>query len=347
MKLALFLGPGLAGIMLLAGLSTAAAAQTPLYTLTKTIPLGGGPKWDYLHFDPATNRVYISHGTKLDVIDATTGALAGRVTGLDGSHGVAIDAKANLGFADSARNQSITVFNLASLAPIKKIPALLDADGMVYDAASGQVYIVGGDANAVLVVNARTQKSVTTIPLGGAPEFLVTDNAGSLYVNINDKNQIVRIDTSKNRITARWPVAPCASPTGLAIDPAARRLFASCHSGVMVVLDADSGRLIATLPIGKGTDAAAFDPARKLAFSSNRDGTLTVVKETGAGRFSVIGNVKTLPGARTLAVDPATGRIFLVTATVKSAGAPKYPGGAADYSFVPGTVKVLVFDPAA
>ena len=218
MKPALFLGAGLAGIMLLAGLSTA-VAQAPLYTLTKTIPLGGGPKWDYLHFDPATNRVYISHGTELDVIDATTGTLAGRVTGLDGSHGVAIDAKANLGFADSARNRSITVFNLASLAPIKKIPALLDADGMVYDAASGQVYIVGGDANAVLVVNAKTQKPVTTIPLGGAPEFLVTDNAGSLYVNINDKNQIVRIrylEKPDHRAlagrTLRQPHRPCDRP---------------------------------------------------------------------------------------------------------------------------------------
>ncbi len=341
----------LAGGILAAGLGAGAPAKSApgylqTYRLTQTIRLGGGPKWDYLNFDPATDRVYISHGTEITVLDARTGALAGRVTGLEGSHGIAIDAADGLGFADSALNESITVFDLKTLKAVKKIPALLDADGMVYDAASGQVYDVGGDANAAIVVNARTQKIVATIPLGGAPEFLVTDDAGSVYVNINDKDQIVKIDTAKNVIVARWPVAPCDSPTGLAIDPGTRRLFSSCHSGVMVVLDADSGKLVATLPIGKATDAAAFDPVRKLAFSSNRDGTLTVIKENGADDFKVVGNVKTAPGARTLAVDPATGRVFLVTATVKSAGPPKHPGGPPSYIFVPGTVKALVFDVA-
>ena len=323
------------------------ADPAPRYTLTKTIPLEGGMKWDYVHFDPGTKRVYISHGTEIDVIDAATGAIVGRVKGLEGSHGVAIDPADGIGFADSALNESITVWNLATLKPIKKIPALLDADGMVYDGASRQVYTVGGDANAVRAVDAKTQKLVTTIPLGGAPEFLVTDNSGSLFVNINDKNEIVRIDTAKNAVVARWKTAPCERPAGLAIDTATHRLFSSCRNGVMVVLDAYSGKLLATLPIGKGTDTAAFDPQRNLAFSSNRDGTLTVIKETGPDSFSVVDNIKTAPGARTMAVDPATGRIFLVTASVASAGPPKHPGDSPSYVFTPGTVKVLIFDPAS
>lgn len=338
----------LAAAFLATGFFAGANAQpAPLYKLSKIIPLGGGLKWDYLHFDPATKRVYVSQGTELTVLNAQTGTVVGHVTGLQGSHGVAIDAASGLGYADSGRNQSITIFALNSLKTIKIIPSLLDADGMVYDPVSDQVFNVGGDANAVLVVDAKTNQAVKTIPLGGAPEFLVADNAGSVYVNISDKDQIVRIDSRTNSITARWPVAPCDSPTGLAIDPATRRLFSSCHSGVMVVLDADTGRLVASLPIGKGTDSAAFDPQRKLAFSANRDGTLTVIHEIGPNTFTAIGNVKTAPGARTMAVDPATGRIFLVTASIKSVGPPKHPNGPPDYTFVPGTVKVLIFDPSS
>ncbi len=337
-------GFGLAAI-LAAGFCGSAQAQTPPYVLTKTVALGGGIKWDYLHFDAATNRVYISHGTEITVVDAASGAVVGNVTGLAGSHGIAIDDARGLGYADSALTETITVFSLKSLQKVKTIPALLDADGMVYDAASDQVYNVGGDANAVLAVNAKTGKPAANIALGGAPEFLASDDAGSLYVNINDKNAIVRIDTKTNKIIARWPVAPCESPTGLAIDPATRRVFSTCHSGVMVVLDADTGKIVATLPIGRGTDAASFDPVRNLAFSSNGDGTLSIVKENGPNNFTLLSDMKTAPGARTLAVDPATGRIFLVTATVLSVTPPAGPNDHPHYVFKPGTLKLLIFDP--
>jgi DNA-binding beta-propeller fold protein YncE len=280
------------------------------------------------------------------VVNTKTDKLIGEITGLPGSHGIAVDPATGLIYADSAVNRQAIVFNPQTFKPAATVPVVLDADGMAYDAPSKQVYVAGGDGNAVTPISTVTHKAAADIPLGGAPEFLASDGAGSLYVNINDKDEIVRIDTAKNTITARWPTAPCASPTGLAIDPATRRLFASCHSGVAVILDADTGKLAATIPIGKGTDAAAFDPDKNRFFSSNSDGTLTVVAENSADDFSVLANVKTALGARTMAVDPATGRIFLVTGTVTKIAPPKTPLDHAHYTFAPGSIKLLIFAPA-
>jgi DNA-binding beta-propeller fold protein YncE len=317
----------------------------PLYILSKTIPLGGDVKWDYLHFDPSSDEVFVSHGTELTVLNAKTGTIAGHIQGLQGSHGIAIDDATGRGYADSAETKTAVVFDLRTLKIIKTIPALLDADGMAFDPASKQVFIAGGDAKAVLAVDTKTNEPVKSISLGGSPEFLVADGLGSLYLNIKDKNEIVRVDTKTNAVIARWPVAPCDRPTGLAIDRASRRLFSSCRNALMVVVDADSGKVVASLPIGKGTDAAAFDSRRKFVFSSNRDGTLSVIQENSPDNFTVLQSVKTEPGARTMAVDPVTGQIFLVTAQLKSAGAPQYAGGPPFYEFVPGTVKALYFVP--
>ncbi len=324
-----------------------ARASGPLYKLIKTVPLGGAVKWDYVHFDPATDRVYVSHATELTVLDAKTGAVAGHVTGLRGSHGIAIDAGAGLGYADSALNESTVIFDLKTLRAVKTIPALMDADGMVYDAASDQVFVVGGDAKAVLAVNAKVNEPATTIGLGGAPEFLVSDGAGGIYININDKSEIVKIDSRTDKIVARWPTGPCAKPVGLAIDPTTRRLFASCENAVMVVVNADSGKILAALPIGKGSDSAAFDPHRKLAFSANRDGTLSIIREVDPETFAVLPTVNTALGARTLAVDPGTGRVFLVTATVTKVIPPTNPGDRLRYLFAPNSLELLVFAPAA
>jgi DNA-binding beta-propeller fold protein YncE len=319
------------------------AAAAPLYTLDKTVPLPGVVKWDYLHFDAASARLYISRGTEITVLDTNTDKIIGALTGLSGSHGIAVDPATGLIYADSAASRTATAFDPQSFKAVATVPVVLDADGMVYDAPSQQVYVVGGDGHAVTPINTITRKAGADIPLGGAPEFLVSDGAGSLYVNINDKNEIVRIDTAKNTITARWPTAPCESPTGLAMDPATRRLFSSCHSGAAVILDADIGKIVATVPIGKGTDAAAFDPATKRFFSSNSDGTLTIVAENGPDDFAVLENMKTAPGARTMAVDPATGRLFLVTATVTKTTPPKTPSDHPHYVFAPGSVKLLIF----
>jgi DNA-binding beta-propeller fold protein YncE len=316
-----------------------------LYHLTQTIPLGGGVKWDYLHFDAATQRVFISQGDELTVVDAHSGKISGHVTGLRGSHGIAIDPKTGFGYADSSDTKTISIFNLKTLTVVQTMPALEDADGMLYDSVSDQVFVVGGDAAAMLAIDPHTNKVAKTIALGGKPEFLVSDEAGSVYVNISDKNQIVRLDTRTDAITARWRIAPCHRAVGLAIDAKTRRLFSSCANALMMVADADDGKIVAQLPIGKGTDSAAFDPVRARAFSANRDGTLSIIQEHGGNDVTALAAVKTALGARTMAVDPASGRIFLVTASVASAGPPKQPGGVPNYKFAPGTARLLILDP--
>lgn len=325
--------------------ATAAAQSAPLYHLAATIPLGGATKWDYLHFDPASNRVYISHYSELTVLDAKTGAIIGHVTGLHGSHGIAIDTAKGVGFADSGITQTISIFDLKNFETIKTIPALLDADGMVFDPASNQVFTVGGDAHAVLATDAATYQRKAEIPLGGAPESEIADGAGNLYININSTSQLVRIDTKTDAITGRWNLPGCVRPVGLAVDPATHVVFSSCANATMVVINGETGAELAKFPIGKGTDSAAFDPARKLAFSSNRDGTLSIIRENSAVSFTLLPPVTTEPGARTLAVDPASGDVFLVTAKLLSAGPPKHPGWAKNYKFVPGSVKALIYAP--
>ncbi|OYV28380.1 MAG: hypothetical protein B7Z81_15780, partial [Acidocella sp. 20-61-6] len=248
---------GAFSLALLALNTLPAQAQSP-YKLTKTIALGGAMKWDYLHFDPATDRLYVSHGNVVDVLNGKTGVKISELRGLPGSHGIAVDPISGLIYADSAKNSQAVAFDPKSFKPVATTPVVQDADGMVYDAASKQIFVAGGDGNAVTPISTITKKAAADIALGGSPEFLAVDDAGSLYVNINDKNEIVRIDTKTNTVTARWPVAPCKSPTGLAIDTITRRLFSSCHSGVMVVMNADTGKIISSLPIGQGTDAAAF-----------------------------------------------------------------------------------------
>jgi DNA-binding beta-propeller fold protein YncE len=338
----------LGGAMLITAVTAAPAAgwaASPIYRLAETIPLGGGIKWDYLHFDPATGRLFISHGTELTVVDPAEGKVIGQVGGLQGSHGIAIDPVSGLGYADSAKTETIVIFNVKSLQTAKTIPALPDADGMIFDPASNQVFIAGGDAKAVLAVNAMTETPAATIPLGGAPEFLVTDGNGNLYVNINDKNEIVRISTKTNTITARWALPGCNRPAGLAIDTKSQRLFSSCENEKLAVVDARSGTIVALLPIGKGTDAASFDAVRNLVLSSNRDGTLTIIKEVDPGHFVPLTPLHTAPGARTMAIAPASGDLFLVTADVSSAGQPKHAGGPPNYQFKPGTLKLLVYRP--
>jgi 4-phytase/acid phosphatase len=329
-------------------LAAPAFAQTePLYHLEQTIPLGGGIKWDYLHFDAPSNRLYISHGDEVTVVDAAAGNIIGQLANLPGSHGIAVDPATGLVYADSADNSVVEAFDPKTLQPVASAKVLLDADGVSYDPFSRQIFVSGGDGDGLTPVSTITGKSAATIALGSSPEFHVADGAGSLYVALVDANQIARIDTKTDRIIARWPVAPCAHPKGMAIDPATRRVFASCASGVAVVLDADSGKLVATLPIGKGNDAAAFDPARERFFASNGDGTLTVVAENGPDDFKVLANMPAAPGARTMALDPATGRVFLVTATVTKTIPPATPADHPHYEFAPGSLKLLVFAPPA
>ncbi|HQT46587.1 MAG: hypothetical protein B7X08_05915 [Acidocella sp. 20-63-7] len=328
--------------------SLAAQAQaTPLYHLVRIVPLGGAVKWDYLHFDAPSERLYISHGTEVTVVNAKTDAILGELAGTTGSHGITVDPATGDVYADSAAKRLAFAFDPKKFTPLANMPVVLDADGMAYDPASKQIFVAGGDGNAITPIDPASHKSLPDIALGGAPEFLAVDGAGSLYVNIEDKNELVRIDTATNKITARWSLNGCKSPKGLAIDSAARRVFSSCSNGAMDVLNADTGALVATLPIGKGTDAAAFDPARHRAFSSNGDGTLSVISDAAPGSPVVLGTIKTAPGARTLAVDPATGQIFLVTAKVSKILPATTPDGHPHDVFVPGSLRLLVYAPDA
>jgi DNA-binding beta-propeller fold protein YncE len=333
-----------AALALAIGFTQPAHAQS-LYRLTAFVPLGGGIKWDYLHFDAPSGRLYISHGDEVTAVNGNTGRVVGELSGLPGSHGITVDSATGLVYADSADRGLLIAFNPTTFQPVASVPVLVDADGVSYDPASKQIFVSGGDGNGFTPVSTITGKAAQKIDLGSSPEFHVADGAGSLYVDLVDANQIARIDTSTNKIVAQWPTAPCEHPKGLAIDPNTRRLFASCASGVAVVMDADSGRVITALPIGLGTDAARFDPAQHWFLSANGDGTLTVVAEQGRNRFTELGTVKTAPGARTLAVDPRTGRVFEVTARVTKTIPPAAPGDHPHYVFAPGTFSLLILDP--
>jgi DNA-binding beta-propeller fold protein YncE len=325
---------------LLAAFSPAAAK--PLYHEIATIALGAPDKWDYLHAEPG--RLYVSHGDEVTVIDTATDKVIGQLTNLPGSHGIAIDPATGDVLADSAGRSVAVAFDPKTFAPLWNVPVALDADGMVYDPASKKIFNTGGDGHAITPIEPATKTALPTIPLPGAPEFLGADGRGNLYDNITDLSEIVRIDTATDAITATWPLTPCEHPKGLAVDSEHDTVYASCANGILVALNGKTGAIIAHFPIARRTDAAAYDPVRHRIFSSNGDGTLTVIS-TKTATPVLLATIQTAPGARTLAVDPATGRIYLVTADISGTTPPTEPGALPRFTFVPGTVKVLVFAP--
>ena len=333
---------GTAAIMLMA--ANPAHAAAPLYHLVKTVPLGGPTKWDYLHFDAPSHRLFIAHGTEVTVVDTTTDRVVGALAGTVGAHGITVDPATGDIYADSSERRLAIAFDPKTFKPLAEIPVVLDADGMEYDPASKQIFVTGGDGDAITPIDPATNKPAPDIALGGSPEFLAADGAGSLYDNITDLSQIVRIDTATDKIVARWPLGACIGPKGLAVDPAKRLLFSTCASGVMAVVNADTGAIVATLPIGKGTDSAGFDPVRARAFAPASDGTLTIVSDAGAAP-EVIGTVKTERGARTMAVDPASGDVYLVTARVTKTTPPATPDDHPHFTYAPGSLKLLIYAP--
>ncbi|MDD2877310.1 MAG: YncE family protein [Acidiphilium sp.] len=330
----------------LAATSVSVTIAAPPFAVAKTIALGNPTKWDFVVFDPVMDRAYFSHDTEVSVLDGRTGAVLGELKGIDGSHGIAPIPALNRVIADSGRNHMAYVYNAHSFKKIAAISVVIDADGMTYDPVSDEVFVFGGDAKATSVIDPKTDKVVATIPLGGSPEEAVPDGRGHVFVNISDRAEIARIDTRTNKISAMWNVPMCPDIHGLAIDPQTHRLFASCKgNGTMIVVDAHDGKVLDELPIGLGTDGAGFDPTTHLAFSSNKDGTLSVIKENGPDKFTDLGNVRTALGAKNMAVDPKTGRVFLVTADVKSELKGK-PNEAPDFKFIPGTLHAIFLDPA-
>lgn len=318
------------------------AAPDSGYRLLKKYEVGGEGGWDYLTMDAAARRLYIARATRVMVVDADTGKVVGEIPDTPGVHGVALARELGRGFISSGRAGSVVIFDLKSLKVLGKVKAGENPDAILYDPASQRVFAFNGRSKDATVIDAANGNVAGTVTLGGKPEFAVADEKGKVYVNVEDKNEILAIDSNKLTVASPWSLAPCEAPTGLAIDKKKRRLFAGCGNKLMAVVDADSGKVLTTLPIGGGVDATAFDPETGLAFSSNGDGTLTVIREESPGKFSVLENVPTQRGARTMALDPKTHNVFLVTAQFGPAPAPTPDQPRPRMSILPNTFVVLV-----
>jgi YVTN family beta-propeller protein len=320
---------------------SAALAQKPYSVLTQWT-VGGEGGWDYLTSDPKAHRLYVTHGPRVEVLDTDSGKVVGSITGLKGTHGVALDDSGKYGYVSDGGANVVLVFDRATLATVASIPAGTNPDGIAFEPVTKTVWAFNGRSSNATVIDTGQQKVVATIPLDGKPEFPVADGKGTVFANIESKNEIVRFDAAARKITATWPLANCESPSGLAIDLAGRRLFAVCDGGKMAVVDANSGKTLANPSIGDGPDAARYDSARKLAFSSNGgSGTLTII-DAGKDGYPVLQNLATQRGARTLTLDSATGRIYLATAKFGERPAPTAENPRPRPAIVPGSFTILV-----
>jgi DNA-binding beta-propeller fold protein YncE len=323
-------------------LAFSALAFAHEYKVTGSLPIGGSGGWDYLFADSENHRLYVSHAGEVEVIDLTNDKPVGKVSGMSRIHGIAIANEFNKGFISDGGSNQVVVFELKTLAVKERIKAGANPDAIVYDPASKRIFAFNGRSQNATAINVETDNVEGTIPLDGKPEFAVSDGTGNVYDNLEDKNEIVEIDSKELKIKAHWPIAPCKSPSGLAIDTENRRLFAVCDDRKMAVVDADSGKVVATPEIGEGPDAAAYDPGTKLAFSSNGEGTLTVIQQKDKNTYEVIQNVKTARGARTMTLDTSTHKIYLSTAEFQPAPAATAQNPHPRPSVVPGSFKVIV-----
>ena len=343
------------------GLASLAVAQPPsggaaaaaAYHPARSVPLGAPDRWDYVVYDSPSHRVYVAHGDRVTVVDARNGRIIGQVTGMPGgTHGIAISHAAGLGYTDDGRAGEAVAFSLRTLKVVRKLKAAPDSDAVTIDPTSGHVFVVDGDPGLLTVIDPKEDRVVATVHVGSKLEYAVAGDNGKVYVNGEEKREIFRIDTGTNRVDATWPIPQCESPHGLAIDTSAHRLFSSCENEHLVVVNADTGATVATLPIGHGTDAAAFDPTRKLIFSSNgMDGTLSIIREVDANTFVPAGTVETALSARTMSVDPVSGRLFLAAADTTAKAMAAYraareAGRRGPSPFARGSLKLLFFDPA-
>jgi YVTN family beta-propeller protein len=282
--------------------------------IIKKIPIPGQGGWDYLIVDEAARRLYVSHGTQVEVLDVDSGAIVGKIPNTLGVHGIALAPELGRGFVSDGQTSTVTIFDLKTLETIGEVPTGKKPDGIIFDPAMSQVFAFNGGSNSVTVISAAEGKVAGTVDLGGGPEFAVADGKGYVFNNLEDQNQVVKINSKKLAVEQHWPLAPCEAPSSMAMDRPNRRLFIGCRSKVMAVVDADSGKVITTVPIGDHVDATAFDPDSRLIFNSNGEGTITVVRQDTPDKYSVVETVKTLPKAKTMALDPKTHHLFLSTA---------------------------------
>ena len=316
-------------MMTLAG--TLAQAQKPSgYKVSKRITLGGEGGWDYLTFDGEAHRLYITRATRVMVVDVDGGKLVGEIPNTLGVHGVALVHKLGSGVTSNGKADSATIFDLKTLAPIATVKTGAKPDSILFDNFSGLVMTFNGKSNDVTLIDPEKAVAVGTITLPGRPETGVSDGKGKVFVNLEDKNMIAEIDVAARSVLASWPLAGCEEPTGLAMDTANRRLFSGCHNGTLVVTDADSGRTVQKLAIGNGVDAVAFDRDSGLVFTSNGEGSISVIRQESPDRYTGLANVPTQPGAKTMALDASKHVAYTV------ANAP------ADASGKPGAFELIV-----
>jgi WD40 repeat protein len=291
------------------------AATGPGYHVVATYKVGGEGGWDYLTADAGARRLYISRGTHVIVLDLDSGKSVGDIPDTPGVHGIALAPELGRGFTSNGREGTVSIFDIKTLALISKVKVGENPDAILFDPATKRVFTFNGRSQDSSAIDAASGKVLGTIKLDGKPEFAASDVKGEIFVNIEDKSELVAIDPNKLEVKATWPLAPCTEPSGLSIDRKHRRLFVGCDNKMMAVVDADNGKVMATPAIGEGVDATAFDDETGLAFAScGGDGVLTVVKEDSPDKFTVAENVTTRKGARTLAIDSKTHKVFVVTA---------------------------------
>jgi YVTN family beta-propeller protein len=316
------------------------------YQFVSEIPIGGEGGWDILTIDPTANRLYLSHSTKVVVVDLSKNAVIGEIADTPGVHAFVAVPELQRGFSSNGKEAKASAVDLTTLQTTSKIDTGSNPDAVVYEPRHAEIYVFNHTGNSVTVVNAKAATVSGTIPLEGSPEFAaVDDKAGRIYCNIEDKSEVAVIDTSKHEVVARWPLAPGEEPSGIALDAEHHRLFSGCHNKVMVMLDTETGKVIANVPIGAGVDGCAFDDSMQIAFASCGDGTTTIAKEKTPNKLAMVQILKTERGARTMALDPRTHRIYLPTAQFAPAPSPSPGATPARPSIVPNTLKLLVYAP--
>ena len=335
--------PAFACLAFLSVRAPAGEPAAPGYRVAKKIPLPGDGGWDFLTCDSASRRVYVTHGDQVQALDADSGEIKGAVTGLKGVHGVALAE--GKGFISDGKDDSVVVFESADYKIIKTIKVGKNPDAVLYDPASNRVFVFNARSSNLTVIDPKSLDILGTLPVAGQPEFGAMDGKGALYMDLEDKGELLKIDTQKLKILERWKTKGCDEPSAMAIDPAHARIFLGCSNKIMEALDAATGKTIATLPIGQGVDAIAFDAAKGLIFASSGDGTLTVARQDAPDRYAVAETVATPRRAKTSALDAQTHRLFLPTAEFGPAPEQK-PGEHKRAPVLPGSFAVLVLDVA-
>lgn len=333
--------------LILSAVLTAAGAvglRAQSYHVTHTYTLGGDGGWDYLSLDTVGHRLFVARQDRIMVIDPASGKVLAEIPGLNRAHGVAFDYADGKGFATSGGDSSVVIFDLKTLQVTGRTIAAPDADAVLFDPATKRIFTFNGDSRSSSVLDAASGKKIGTVDLGGGPEFGVSAGDGKLYVNLEDSSAVDEIDASTLKVVRRWSLAPCQSPSGLAIDREHHRLFSGCHNQVMAISDAQAGKVVATVPIGQGVDANRFDPGTQLAFASTGDGTITVVHEAGPDTYTVVANVPTKRGARTMEVDLSSHVVYTVTADFGPMPAPTADRPRPRPPILPGTFALLVLE---